>query len=737
MLRRIDSLRNFGIYRDFEGSDQSELPVFAKRNLIYGWNYSGKTTLSRLFQSLQFHDQPLPHPDGQFRLMLDDGTYLTDANRTPPTPVRVFNREYIESNFQTEHTAPAVFIVGREFLEQTAHLERILVAQEALNSRIRERRDGIDTINRQLNDAGTERARSISQLLGVRDFNRAHLQERVRTVRDAPSAYLLPEERIQALVETNRSGEQFNRIEPVSLSLPDLRVEIQQARELLRRTASFDAIESLRENRELEAWVREGLGIHDETNTCQFCGEEIQVERLEELRRHFSTASQELLLAINQGITRLKSIDFATPSIHERDFLQDLRNDASQKLSGLNAWLQDAAEIRQGLVAALENKTTALETPRTWDGDEGRFVEWTVHLDPLNDCIGRHNQRIQDMGAVRREARTSIEQHFAASHFVDARVAESEERIANLERRVGHANRAKDRLERIENRIEAQVNRTERGVEEFTQLVSFLLKDNEIRVEPIAQNRFQLLRGRVPASKLSDGEKTAIALAHFVTSLEGEGENLAGSIVYVDDPISSLDSNHIYAVSALIQERLEAAHQIFVSTHSSEFFSLLKARWLKDRELKDNSEGFYVVRSEDCEGSFSNLVKLPNLLRKFSSEYQFIFHQLHSFANNPSPTEFEAYAAPNLLRRFLEAYLGFRKPHIAAWHKKLDLILDSAESCREIHRLLDDASHLQRIGRALQEPAFIAITKARVNDVLLGLEEKDPEHYSSMVSTLS
>jgi wobble nucleotide-excising tRNase len=128
------------------------------------------------------------------------------------------------------------------------------------------------------------------------------------------------------------------------------------------------------------------------------------------------------------------------------------------------------------------------------------------------------------------------------------------------------------------------------------------------------------MRGTVPADKLSDGERTAIAFAYFVTSLEGDGENIANTIVYIDDPISSLDSNHVYAVYALIQERLETSLQLLVSTHNSEFFNLLKSRWLKDTALRTESEAFYVRRLADVNGSYAQLESLPTQLRKFGSE---------------------------------------------------------------------------------------------------------------------
>ncbi len=48
---RIERLRDYGIFRDFTWPD--DLPAFGRYNLIYGWSWSGKTTLSRLFRALE------------------------------------------------------------------------------------------------------------------------------------------------------------------------------------------------------------------------------------------------------------------------------------------------------------------------------------------------------------------------------------------------------------------------------------------------------------------------------------------------------------------------------------------------------------------------------------------------------------------------------------------------------------------------------------------------------------
>ena len=51
-VKRIDKIENFGIFSDYKSSENKP-KEFGKHNIIFGWNYSGKTTLSRIFSSLE------------------------------------------------------------------------------------------------------------------------------------------------------------------------------------------------------------------------------------------------------------------------------------------------------------------------------------------------------------------------------------------------------------------------------------------------------------------------------------------------------------------------------------------------------------------------------------------------------------------------------------------------------------------------------------------------------------
>ncbi len=58
MLKAFERIQNFGVFEDY--SRPLGLEDFAELNLIYGWNYSGKTTLSRVLRSIETQSV---HPD--------------------------------------------------------------------------------------------------------------------------------------------------------------------------------------------------------------------------------------------------------------------------------------------------------------------------------------------------------------------------------------------------------------------------------------------------------------------------------------------------------------------------------------------------------------------------------------------------------------------------------------------------------------------------------------------------
>ena len=270
MIRKIDYLRDCGIYRNLQGGS---LPAFAKYNLIYGWNYSGKTTLSRLFQVLENPGHIATWPNAAFRLLMDDGAAVTHTGLplNPPPNTRVFNRDFVLRNFSQEHTAPAVFILGsqnvalRQRLEVLNHRrERVMRIEAELQGRVDHAQDEIDLL-------GTNTARDVGNMLGDRTFRRPLVERRVEEIRANYAASILADADVTAKYEVCRSTSAWATLAAVPNALPDFTAISARVAALMNQAASNLAIERLKSNRNIESWVRAGLQLHRDSRECEFC----------------------------------------------------------------------------------------------------------------------------------------------------------------------------------------------------------------------------------------------------------------------------------------------------------------------------------------------------------------------------------------------------------------------------------------------------------------------------------
>jgi wobble nucleotide-excising tRNase len=170
--------------------------------------------------------------------------------------------------------------------------------------------------------------------------------------------------------------------------------------------------------------------------------------------------------------------------------------------------------------------------------------------------------------------------------------------------------------------MEVKLSETVKGAEKVNECLQAFWGRDDIELKVNVGDTFQLHRGAKLAKNLSEGEKTAISFAYFITKLEEKGADLSKTIVYVDDPISSLDSNHLFSIYSFVKNKLANAHQLFISTHNYEFLNLMKD-WLMD-DFK-NKSSFYVVERCRDNGSFLSCISnMPEELTKFKSEFHYL-----------------------------------------------------------------------------------------------------------------
>lgn len=738
MISKINRLTNFGNYRQFQWGGTTP---FTKRNLIYGWNYSGKTTLSRLFQILAEPNQLAQWQGSQFEVELQGGATMTHANLANPPRIKVFNRDFIQRNFQQEHQAPAVINVGNTAIKLRNRIARLNQHDSKINhikSRFKEQQE---QLQRELDSLARADASATATLIGDKTYNRTKLTVDLNRVKATPDAFILSEEDLQAKVALVRSTEQWaniNTVQAPSENPDTLRIALHA---VVQKTASNEAITKLKEDRDLESWIRTGLSHHVGCSQCEFCGSAIPEERLTALQKHFSKAYEDLTAEVASQISTLEETELTFVLPDERDFVPDLRTQFVTLKARIEDWITWANSAVEGLTQLAKQKQLSLETLLPCNVDTSRASEADQFVIDINAIVTAHNQKRAQIDTEKSTAKETIEKHQAANFYQNNNVLCRETAIQAATDQVAKVQNLLTEIAGKKGVIEAQIQQQSIAAKMINETVQFLLPDNNISVAEVPGGSFEFRRDGSPANNLSEGEKTAITFAYFLATLENNGASLNQTIVFLDDPISSLDSNHIYAIYALIIKQLEPCLQVFVSTHNSELYTLLKDYWFQARQQFSNHSdacAYYTRRYLDGTSHrwHSTLEDTPTLLRKYKSEYQFVFEQLHLFSSSQAPTLHEAYTSPNLLRKFLEAYLGFKKPCVSQWSKKLDLLFDTEVDQIEIQKFSDDASHLQGLSRALQQPNFISNSQNTVKKVIQALKAKDLPHYTSMCTVI-
>lgn len=742
-IRKILEIKNVGIYRDFEWHDS--LPSFSDFNLIYGWNYSGKTTLSRIFDTLS-NPQKNPSLRGFFKVEDEYGVVYSSNATDSPYNCKVFNRDFIDRNFQQEHNAPAVFVVGDDanrlrkkilrLEEHKSHVERIASDLE------RKKADWERRVNEGLKRS---EARSIGELVSDRNFNRRSLDDLLFQVKDSLGEYILENSEFDACKATANSNDQF--VEQKNFSIPNVSIDrmAEEVEELVGQTASNNAIERLQKDSKLEAWVRSGRELHSEGDECGFCGNKIDARRFDLLKGHFSTEYEALVNEIERKIDSFRRLDIKVTLPEGAHLIPSVRNEYSKAKSKITPYAECCRKIIPMLVELLERKISSIETSQTLPQiiiDALNEAEPYSHLDlsqEVRNVLQMHNSQISDMEETKAQARDKLKKHSAARFCRDSDILSEESLYKEIKGSQKKTEVLDNKIQGKINVLEKEVKRHSVAVTKLNELIGVILYGSNISAVQLSESEFEFQRGAEKAVNLSDGERTAIAFSYFLLTIEEGGNDPDRTIIFVDDPISSLDSNHIYSIFSLITDRLKGkCKQLFVSTHNYEFLNFLKDESLNGkRNFKTGCSGYLAQRAHDDQGEpFAKLTEMPVELRRFKSEYQFLFSLLYKFSSSEDATLHEAYTSPTILRKFLETYLGFRNPAAGRWSDKLNILFDNEVERKEIAKFADDASHLQSLKQAVEHGEYISSAQSIVHKVFNALEQRDKAHFMGLTNLM-
>ena len=148
-----------------------------------------------------------------------------------------------------------------------------------------------------------------------------------------------------------------------------------------------------------------------------------------------------------------------------------------------------------------------------------------------------------------------------------------------------------------------------------------------------------------------------MALVYFFIKLEEEGCDKKNCVIVVDDPVDSQDGVFLFRTFALLKRQLNDSGQLIVLTHNFQFFNLVRD-WLISSQQRDESKLYLMSLDKSPAKRAVTVEDLPDLLREYKSEYQFLFSRLYLY--DQGTKSLDAPLIANVGRKTLEYFAGFK-----------------------------------------------------------------------------
>ena len=694
---------------------------------MLGWNGSGKTTLSRVLRSLESgnieNNCAFKIDTSEFGLITNSSKSLALAKK-----LKVFNKDYVKLTLVANKTIPYVFYIGEESVDYSKKEEDLqgkLKEEQELQcdpshdriatSTAKKIRDttGINSVTKRSPNGslyGSYDKSDFEKRIKIFEHQFSKIKPQISIWEYIKNKYELTQDEAENVRQKIVSGGQFDEAEQTIESVAAWIGENEESINLLlQKTPKHkfsQRIEALDETS--REWIQAGVSIHFPADSnpqtkCLFCNSGI--ENQEELQLHFSQEVLKLSGDLGQFAENIKN--------HKQRLGQLPEVDMHQK--GV------IEEYLNTLLSKLEKKgkeiTVALDSMETLDIEAGTNADSSKN--------GKAD--------TRQPFAEKIECHYIAE-VAENYFAQRQEYIENKKRREQLSSEIKGLKEEV-SELKARAQNTHKAAEKLNGIFQTTFPHSQITIRDDGEGAgYELARNgdRCDLDTLSEGEHNFLALLYFLASLDDKEKELdENALIVIDDPISSLDKNSIFQIFSHIVNEISknSGRQYIIMTHNLDFLSHLLERYRK--KINEERVGLYNVSISSMGSQIENM---HELLKKYKSDYYYVFYILKQKLNEGLPED--AYLIINLLRRWLETFLGFKFSSDNDLRGLLGQAYKTAKKpdskCNEMHRFLHHGSHgfpdtEKPIDESILNNAYLKLQEAF--DLVKTL---DPLHYSKL-----
>ena len=799
-VKKIDSIKNMGIFQNFQwelsmGDCKNKIAEFKKINILYGRNYSGKTTLSRIFRALETGSIPDKYSSPEFQLSFDNGSNATQESLDKHDQVvRVFNEDFVRDNLyffvDPEQNINSFAILGEDNTkleeeikkheaelgeEGKSGLEREFQdAREKYKSHEESRNDKQSGLDKKLKEKANNRKYGIkyNKLFGDPNYNTSKLKEDIGAVTKNTYSPLTAEQKddFRACLKDEPKSK-IQESSSFNLKYSEL---ASKARELIeKKIHASEPIQELLNDAALAEWVRTGRDHHQEKrDKCAFCGSDLPKDLWEKLDKHFNQESENLWNELDKMIESIKI------EIEKSRIPNLLKINKSDFYSEFNARLdsvkKDLSELSTSYINSLEfvkeqvkNRKNYIFKPFEFKAPESFEKDLNAVRDAFEKIRKKSNQYTHSLGERQSEAREKL-RFYEVYNFIKTIGYEEEcKDIDKLEKAVNEAEKTmntaeneliekKDKIAELKNQIKDE----KKGADLVNNYLNNFFGHNFLSLRAIEEEncedessvyRFEVTRDNKKAYHLSEGERSLIAFCYFMAKLEDAETKDEQPIIWIDDPVSSLDANHIFFVYSLINARIvrpeeckqkpkkqDRFKQLFISTHNLEFLKYLKQLPGADREKERKKKYCYLLIER--QDKVSTIKLMPEYLREYVTEFHYLFEQIYQCSEIKEITDKNYttfYNFANNARKFLEIYLHYKYPDKGMNIKTLQSFFGQEIIPAVVTaRINNEYSHLASVFERGTTPVEVPEMQTCAKSILNNIRKKDPEQYQALLRSI-
>lgn len=646
------------------GDTPQDIYDLKKFNFIFGANGSGKTTISKLIADESCF------PESNCSITWNGGTKL-DA--------LVYNTDFVNNNFVQPSELKGIFTLGEENKEIIGKIEslksevdnfnkEILILKKNLNG------DGsnngkvyeMEETERTFEDTCWKLKQNHDEKLkgaftGFRNSKVAFKNELLRQF-ESNTAKLVPLSEIEEKAETV-----YGKSPELASPIPALNYEkiiSLETHSILKKKVVGKAdvdIAKMIQKLDNSDWVKQGRSYYDTNNyICPFCQQTTDKSFAEKLNAYFDEAFEQDTKLIEE-----LRINYRSESDHLLQYLQNIIESPSSFIA-----IDKLKSERDLLSSKIDHNLLQISNKQR---EPSRIIELysllnillkiKEYIDNANELVGKHNQTVNNLKEekanlteqvwkflLEKEIKTELAVYKAKSKGLLKAIENLTDKINSKTALVGEKEASISKLEKSSTSIKPTIDQINNILKIF-EFDSFRLHKSD------KENYYKIVRpdGTGAKETLSEGEKSFIVFLYFYHLLRGSTEEsgtTSDRVVVFDDPVSSLDSNVLFVVSALIRDLIVEVRrdnsyikQIIFLTHNVYFHKEVTFNLDRKHDGCLPDETFWLLRKT----SDSSLIKKQSC-NPIKTSYELLWVELRD-TDSPSVLSIQ-----NTMRRILEYY---------------------------------------------------------------------------------